>query len=208
MVHPHLPPLVLIGLAGSAGAGKSTAARHLREDHEFERLRFAGPLKAMIRALLEAQGVGLATAIRMTDGDLKEVPTKYLGGRTPRYAMQTLGTEWGRDLIAADFWLSAAREMIAKERLESLARHDSEARIVFDDVRFANEAEFIRALGGRVIRITRADAQPSVGAAHASEGQTFAADIKISNDGSIEDLTAAIDAVYLKKPPKNKSKIA
>ena len=36
------------------------------------------------------------------EGALKEVPCELLGGKTPRYAMQTLGTEWGRDTDQQD----------------------------------------------------------------------------------------------------------
>lgn len=38
---------IIIGLTGLAGAGKSTAARFLEEEHGFSRVPFAGPLKRM-----------------------------------------------------------------------------------------------------------------------------------------------------------------
>ena len=89
---------VLIGLCGPAGAGKSTAARHLVEHHGFVRRPFAGPLKGMLRTLLLGQGVPAGDVERMVDSDLKAVPARALDSRTPRLAMSTLGTEQGRAL--------------------------------------------------------------------------------------------------------------
>ena len=134
---------VILGLTGLAGAGKSTAAAHLVAHHGFVRRPFAALLKGMLRSLLSAQGVPAAEVERMIDGDAKEVPTRYLGGATPRRAMQTLGTEWGRAL-ALDLWV----EMWAA----SIVGLD---RVVADDVRFENEAAAIRALGGSVVLICR-----------------------------------------------------
>lgn len=193
LVTDLLPP-VLIGFAGVAGAGKSTAARHLKDEHGYTRLRFAGPLKAMIRALLEEQGVGMARAIQMTDGHLKEAPTSYLGGRSPRHAMQTLGTEWGRTHLGAEFWVSAWVEMVKTAQLHALP---DRALIVVDDVRFANEVAAIRALGGRVYRIDRPGLAATGG--HASETQALDVDRVIENDGSEDDLRRAIDLLMMRK---------
>ena len=38
------------------------------------------------------------------DGRWKEHPCSLLLNKTPRYAMQTLGTEWGRELIGENIW--------------------------------------------------------------------------------------------------------
>ena len=56
---------VIIALTGPAGCGKTTVAKQL-EGHGFVRVRFAGPIKAMLRAL------GLTEA--QVDGDEKETP--------------------------------------------------------------------------------------------------------------------------------------
>lgn len=130
----------LIGLIGKKGSGKDTAAAVL-EAHGFQNVKFAGALKAMLHTLLAYQGADETTCRRMIDGDLKEVPTPLLGGKTPRFAMQTLGTEWGRELIGADFWLSTA--------MTRAATGDT----VITDVRFPNEVEAVMNSGGTVIRL-------------------------------------------------------
>ncbi|MCW1993497.1 hypothetical protein [Bradyrhizobium diazoefficiens] len=42
--------MIVIGLKGLIGSGKTTVARHLIENHGFVRGRFAGALKDMLRA--------------------------------------------------------------------------------------------------------------------------------------------------------------
>ena len=125
----------LIGFAGRAGCGKIYAAQYLTRFAGFEQVAFAGPIKDMMRAL------GITEA--EIDGNLKETPSIFLSGKTPRFAMQTLGTEWGRGLIGTALWTKAwARK--------ADALLDSGRGVVADDVRFPNEIYAIRSRGGRV----------------------------------------------------------
>lgn len=177
----------LIGLSGPAGAGKSTAARVLRR-HGWARVKFAGPLKAMLRAMLTEAGVPPSEIRRMIEGDLKETPQPILGGRTPRHAMQTLGTEWGRSCMAADLWVTLAAARIAG--LLAAGRN-----VVVDDVRFANEAALIRSMGGRVVLIDRPGVTP-VGT-HASEaGVPW--DASILNDGRRAAFEREVEAALVR----------
>ena len=134
----------IIGLTGHKGAGKDEAATALVQAG-FVHLKFAAPIKVMLRALLNFRQVNPADIERMIDGNLKEVPADALSGETPRHAMQTLGTEWGRRQIAPDLWTSI---VIARAGLEH-------CNVVISDVRFPNEVEVIRELGGEVWRIAR-----------------------------------------------------
>ncbi len=170
---------LLVGLSGLAGAGKSTAAMSLKVQHGFRVRRFAGPLKAMMSAM------GLSH--REIEGDLKEQPCELLGGKTPRYAMQTLGTEWGRNLIDGSIWLRLA------EREIDLAQKAGE-NLVFDDCRFENEAELIRRWGGVVWRIEGRPPALFSQAQHASEQQDWLPDAYLRNDGSIADLQGKVYA--------------
>jgi len=168
----------VIALTGAAGSGKSTAARHLVSAHGYTLVKFAGPLKAMMRM------VGLAD--REIEGDLKEVPSAVLCGKTPRYAMQTLGTEWGRDIIGPDFWANVWFDMAADVL-------DQGGRVVCDDCRFDNEAEAARKLGGLVLSL---HGRGGIEGDHVSESGGVKADFSICN-GSEWDagLTRQIDAV-------------
>lgn len=131
----------LIGLLGRKGSGKDTAAAVLLSQG-YQNVKFAGALKEMLRSLLAYQGADADTIERMIEGDLKEVPTDYFAGQTPRFAMQTLGTEWGRDLIGTNFWVGTAM------------RRASGQKTVITDVRFPNEVEAIDSEGGAVVGIT------------------------------------------------------
>ncbi len=124
----------IIAFIGPAGCGKSTAAAALVSGG-YIRHRFAGPLKAMLRAL------GLTR--EEVDGNLKETPSALLGC-TPREAMQSLGTQWGREMIHGDLWMRAWINGLPTEGL-----------IVVDDCRFPNEAEAVRRLDGTIVRVIR-----------------------------------------------------
>lgn len=185
----------VIGLTGAAGSGKSTVAEYIVKEWGGHRRPFAAILKSMLRDMLEAQGAGLAMAMRMVGGDLKEVPTEYLGGRTPREAMQTLGTEWGRAL-SPTLWIDAWRRSIEKDEL--FASVDGETLlIVADDVRFPNEVAAIKSLGGIIVHIDRPGAglQGSAGL-HASEaGNLGAPDMTITNSGDLAQLGMCVDMI-------------
>lgn len=167
----------IVGIAGYIGAGKTTAAQALVRDCGFVRVRFAGPLKAMLAAL------GLTP--EQLDGAEKERPCDILCGRTPRHAQQTLGTEWGRQIVGDDIWINAW-EASACAALD----YGDAKGVVADDVRFANEADRIRRLGGIVVAVSRPGVTRSSG--HASEDLPFTPDAEIVNDGTPEHLAARI----------------
>lgn len=175
----------LVAFTGPAGAGKSQASLALDLSLGYERRKFAGPLKAMLTALYTAAGLHPAEIVRRIEGDLKEVPDPLLGGKTPRYAMQTLGTEWGRQMIHEDLWVNIWRAG-AEQRL------DAECYVVADDCRFENEAEAVRALGGKVVRIT---GRGGIGSEHVSEAGVEP-DFEIANTGSVSELNRALRAAF------------
>jgi hypothetical protein len=149
----------LIGLAGRAGTGKTTAARLLREQHGFVEVALAAPLRAGLKAMF-----GLHD-IQLTDAGLKEHPVDWLYAMTPRRLMQTLGTEWGQHHIGRHVWIRAAERRIA--HLLSLPDHWHVAGIVISDLRYDHEAAWLRAQGGTVWHLLRAAPRPPP--AHDSE---------------------------------------
>lgn len=174
------PSRLVIAFTGLAGSGKSTAAMHLVERHGFVRVRFAGPLKAMMAAL------GLSEF--EIEGDRKEVPCDLLCGRTPRYAMQTIGTEWGREIIGNDLWTRAWRAAVDKL--------PAGVPVVVDDCRFPNEAAAVLDFRlGTLASIVRPGAGAGA-AGHSSEGQPLPLPhFKIDNSQSVEVLHDQVDAM-------------
>ena len=171
----------LIAFCGLAGSGKSTAARHLITNHHFVKTPFAGPLKNMLAVL------GLNH--EQLNGSLKEIPTPLLGGKTPRWAMQTLGTEWGRELIYENIWVDAWKYHVQRNFGDNY-------NIVVDDLRFPNEEATVRSLGGKIIKIIRDVPGVHVNSTkHESESCSIAADLTIYNTKTISALEECLDRI-------------
>lgn len=164
----------IVGLCGLMHSGKSEVAKHLANNHCWERRPFAGGLKAMLKA------------IGLTDehlyGKLKDVPCEMLGGKAPRWAMQSLGTEWGRQMIHPDLWV-----LIWKAGLPN----GPCPGVVAEDVRFANERLEIKRLGGIIVQVHRPGLE--VEGEHASEANDIVSDHIIINDKGIADLQRRVD---------------
>jgi len=175
----------IIGLMGYAGAGKSEIARILCDEYGFVSPHIGRPLKRMLGALLDEIGYDAETIARYVDGDLKRSVIPELGV-TSTEAQQTLGTEWGRECVRPDLWLSL---WLAKaDRLVA-----NGGRVVQESVRFANEAEALRARGAIIVEVQR----PGVGphSDHPSERLPAEPDLVIVNDGALLDLSRKVAAV-------------
>lgn len=184
IVTPKQPRPRVLALCGKAGSGKSEAARHLIGNHQYKNGKFARALKEMTRAFLRYRGVADLTIEEMIEGGLKELPSPHLNGRSPRYFMQRLGTEFGREEIHQDLWVDTEMDHIK-----------SWPKVVFDDARFPNEVAAIRSAGGLLIEVKRPGHVGTVHTAHESEVHQFVPDYFILNDGSLDDLRAKLDRV-------------
>ena len=205
MTDTPLPPI--LGFTGTAGSGKTAAARALLRAHgTANQMSFAGPLKSMARELIRAvlpRAWDHDASGYIDDPTLKETPLPFLLNITPRRLMQTLGTEWGRNVLHPDFWVIVAAAKVERQLGSTFKKSDRvPLKMVFDDVRFANEAEMIRAYGGKIIRIVRPDRENTAEvASHASEAMDFEADLTVINDGTKEELEAKMLAMF-PVPPK------
>jgi len=174
---------MLIGFAGRAGSGKSTAANMLVDRGDYRVVSFSWPLKEMAAALLMA---GFSYSRIEANYFLvhKNIIIPDVGA-TMRYLLRTLGTEWGRNLVSQRLWVESVRERTI--------RSGAHNHMVFDDVRFANEAAMIRDAGGLIIHLRRARVLDD-GLSHASEIGIAVqlGDVVIDNSGSLVDLLAAV----------------
>lgn len=169
----------LIGIAGRAGSGKTTAATMIPGAAV---VQLADPLYAGLSAML-----GIPEAM-LRDRAFKAATLPGIG-KSPRQLLQTLGTEWGRQAIREDIWL-----VMLERRIERLA-DEGVPVVAVADVRFENEADWVRARGGEVWHVYR-DVPKIEG--HSSERGLVlhASDRLIENTGSLDDLRAAIAAGF------------
>ncbi len=168
----------LIAFFGPKGCGKSTAAKNLTDRGRVTCAKFADTMKRMLR------NIGLGQ--EHIEGQLKELPCDLLCGKTPRYALQTLGTQWGRELIGQDFWVG-----VWTKDVETLFKRHHD--VVNDDLRFPNEAEAVRKLGGILVRLYGRN--DNHGDKHESEAHydKLPFDYVIHNRGTIADLYRAVE---------------
>lgn len=182
----------IIGLTGLAGTGKDTVRGILEHYEGYKGLAFADPIRDMIGPLLDACGEPRAW---MINRELKEQPIPALGV-SYRHLAQTLGTEWGRDLVGSDTWVR-----IAAARIKALSacayEFDPipEPRFVISDVRLANEAAWVKSQGGVVWRVTRWGVDPVRD--HASEAgiDLLPVDRTIENNGTFNQLVEIVSRI-------------
>ncbi|MGV1762806.1 deoxynucleotide monophosphate kinase family protein [Rhizobium rhizogenes] len=149
-------------------------------------MKFAGPLKAMLAGFYRACGLDDDEIHRKLEGDLKEEPCQHLCGKTPRHAMETLGTEWGRKLIGGNLWTNAWFAKVER----------TAGPVVVDDVRFVNELEHTRMYDGHSVKLKPA-VQRRAKSSHVAEAgiPDSQVDHIIENDSGIGKLRASIDAI-------------
>lgn len=203
----------IIALAGYAGTGKDTVADLLVMHFGFTKLAFADALRAEVR---EAFGIDMSI---LTDPVLKNMataalamrraPLGFLGAvalslgnegrtpsgrisdawldapRTPRQVLQLWGTEYRRRQ-SANYWASPVVERI------KFGRRDGRTRFVITDCRFDNEADAVRALGGRIWQVKRPGINGATTAegAHqsATDGSQFKPDVVLNNSHDMRHL--------------------
>ena len=167
----------LIGITGKAGTGKDEVANIVSNLTGAKRRSFADPIK---RSLDHMFGF---PAGAWDDRNWKEKSLPMVG-RSPRQLAQTLGTEWGRQMVNENIWVEAVM---------GKWQQDGYPLTVIPDVRFANEAVAILNRGGLVLRVER-DVEDV--AAHASEVpiQDNLIHRTIDNNGSLSSLEGKVIA--------------
>lgn len=161
----------LIGICGYARSGKDTAAEALVEDG-WTRVAFADALKedvinAVVRSLEAVYHDNQSGIVSTLFAEKKET-------------FRPLLVEYGRAMrnIVPGYWIDRA-----STSLEAC----SGANVVVTDVRYANEARWIRSKGGIVISVSRVGV-PAANNEEATSLAMFAPDYTIANDYTTEHL--------------------
>lgn len=189
----------LIGLHGKARSGKDTVADHLVENHGFVKVSFAEPIKKGICAMFDLP-------MSIFDDDQKDEVIDWIG-KSPRQLAQTLGTEWGRELISPSLWID-----VLDNKLDRLAEWKPGLKVVVPDVRFeaggdvdqGDEAQYVREFG-ELWHIQRPGCAKVN--AHVSEAgiKPAAGEATIVNDGTLPALYAQVDRALAQSEQPRKS---
>lgn len=176
---------MILGFTGRARSGKSTAVSylHFKSDRPRIRLNFKDALSNELRMhfspLLtlfgEVYGMGMSELF-------SEKPPMM------RKLMQLYGTEVRRG-DDPDYWV--------KQWKKNFYKIDPKIDVMADDVRFLNEAQAIKQMGGKIIRIVRDDQEHTEGN-HASEQEMemIVPDYTIiSKTGDLAGLYRQLDAI-------------
>lgn len=150
---------MIIGLVGYKGSGKTTLANYMLGKNPidkaaspgvplYSRVGFSDPMYSIANVL------GVPWHV-IEDKKKWDVPLEELCGKSLRYAMQTIGTEWGRKLIGEDLWCRAAVKRAFNKEASGYV-------VIMDNVRFANEQMEIWAVGGVCIAVHRPEVKPDV----------------------------------------------
>lgn len=160
-----------------AGAGKDSVAKLLMDNYSFVSLAWADPMKRFCREVFEFSDDQL-----WGESEKRVLPdTRYLrpltrssdGGEylTPRFALQTLGNDWGRGCYDR-IWVDYAMRVIQRLQeggytydprdglrpciyLQDDPMVRPKTNVVVSDLRYYNEAEAIKAAGGKLVRVRR-----------------------------------------------------
>jgi hypothetical protein len=171
---------MIIGLTGYAQSGKDTVANVLVERYGFTRIAFADKIREYLYEINPVYDyiAGDMLFIRAkVDRDGWEEAKKF---PYIRRLLQTSGVA-ARKLFGEDFWIKQALKDI-----------EFGGDYVITDVRFQNEADAIKSMGGQIWRIKRLGVDPVN--SHVSETQMdgYPVDQIFINNSTLDDLEALI----------------
>jgi len=175
----------IIGLSGKARSGKDTVAGMIQEFIPSSFIyALADPIK---KAGSEMFGIPLD---HFYAADVKEEPDDFWG-ISPREIAQKLGTEVGRDMFFTDMWIRRCEREIANRQEYEM--------MICGDIRFTNEADWVREQGGEIWHIVRPSIGTGVVREHVSETgiETVDGDSTIINDGNMLDLERKVNQILL-----------
>lgn len=217
------PYPTVIGLTGPIGSGKDTVAALLRTHCAAHTFAFADALRHEIveafciehiyltrrdtkehpmSALALSRCLDSAFVDRMVVHHMAGMPDGGMAGeridlaahRSPRQIMQWWGTEYRRRKDP-NYWVSKARQTV-NWTLKTLRA----SAIVLTDVRFDNEAELVRSLGGEIWQVKRPGCDVASGA-HTSEvtGAAFAPSVVINNCFDVRHLQGVVLSAWAER---------
>lgn len=150
--------MIVLGLVGKAGAGKDFTYSRLAErfgDHVVQRYSFGDLLKRDIEATL-----GADAWVKFDNDEYRPAPlhwTRFPVLHRKPYApeIRSLLQWWGTELRRGqnpDYWVDKMRDDLADLELATAVYGQNEVAVI-TDLRYENEAQMVRDLGGKVVKV-------------------------------------------------------
>lgn len=140
----------IYGLSGRAGAGKTTIANYLQSKGCIP-ITFAEPVKLVTEIIF---GFDYEMLLGETPESRvqRETLRDEIWNKTPREALEYIGTDLFRDCFDNKIWIKIALRKILEE---SKKNPDKKINFIITDCRFVNEIDVIKSLGGKICFIYR-----------------------------------------------------
>lgn len=142
----------ILGITGLKGSGKDTIGDIIcKNDESYVKMSFADTLKDITailmgwdRKLLQGDTIESREWREKADDYWSDVFGKMI---TPRIILQQLGTEVLRNHFLQSIWVDSLKKKIM----------NTDKNVVITDVRFPNEIDAIKELGGTIYRVERGE---------------------------------------------------
>jgi dephospho-CoA kinase len=172
----------IIGITGKAGSGKDTLANYL-VNQGYIKLSFGSAVKDIV-SIITGWSRDFVEGTN-EDRHLRETLVHPDYNKTCREMMQYIGTDLFRNQLNDNIWVNIIKNKIETDKINN--------KFVITDVRFDNEAEMIKSIGGYIIQINRNNQLISN---HISEnGISIKSDYYIENNGNIDELYNNINQI-------------
>jgi hypothetical protein len=195
----------IVGLCGRAGSGKTSIAQYLQKNYEAVVLSFADPLRDMLAPVIDQLTYAdLDTPLSAYFNEFKEDTIEELGA-SPRKLLQDIGALMREHNEDAFVNLAKAKINMLKEIDLMLSKItgrpvSDKMTYVIDDVRYDNEARWIKESDGYLINIHRPENLLRKVPAHHSENGVNPDffDFVYENDDNIETIKEIANNILLK----------
>jgi hypothetical protein len=176
---------MIFGMVGFIGSGKGTVSDIFAREYHYRKFAFADSLKDAVASIF-LWPRGLLEGDSETSRNFREQVDPWWSKKfgyevTPRLILQKFGTEACRNNISDNIWITALEKRIQGYQ-----------DVVVTDVRFPNEIDFIRSVGGKIIWVKRGSlpTEEELSKMHISETAWFNQEVDhvIHNEGTINDL--------------------
>lgn len=176
---------LLIGIHGKPRSGKDTVADYLVSEYRLSKFGPSFPVKATAAAMFDVD------INCFYDQSIKETIDPFWG-ISYREMAQKVGKESSRDVFGDDIWMRHV-----EKRLKDDTTNDR--GIVLADIRYANEAEWVKAHGGTVLFVYRSSENRGyvANASHPAEQglPETVADYIINNNSTLGMLYDKVDGL-------------